>query len=143
MPESGRASRRRAPGARGDLGWLVALLVVGMLAGVGWRLLVGPVVAASDRLETAVAGDATLALLGAVAGVLTALVLLARPGPAASRRVLVVLLGCCTAGALCWQTGALLGAPPLRASATAFVWPLTTAAVIFVVTGLRLVTARN
>jgi hypothetical protein len=128
---------------RGEVAWLVALAVAGVGVGVAWRLLAGPVVRASDATEAAAAADGALALLGVLAGFATALLLLARLGPRPALRVLVVLAGACAAGALSWATGALLGAPRLRAPAAAFAWPAATALLTCIVTSLRVLTARG
>ena len=127
----------------GDLRWLVGVLAGGVALGAAWRLLVPSVVGGSDVAEAAVAADGTLAALGALAGAVTGLALLARPGPVPARRLVVVLLCCCAGSALAWLTGTLLGAPVLRAPASAFVWPVTASGLVCLVTGLRILLTRD
>lgn len=142
---SPQASPQPSPerGRREELTWLIALPLAGVGVGVAWRLLVGPIVGASDQAEAVAAGDGALALLGLLAGIVTAVVLLARLGPSPALRVLVVLVGACVAGALSWGTGLLLGAPRLRAPAAAFAWPTATALLTCVITSIRVLTARG
>jgi hypothetical protein len=82
--------------------------VAGRFAGTGERLI---------------AGDGTLALLGAAAAVVTAVLLAARPGPRPALRTGCVLVGSVVAGVLSWRVGEAVGAPPLRAVGLMLVWP--------------------
>jgi hypothetical protein len=127
---------------RVELPWLLACLLGGVALGGLWRLLVPPVtdlLVGPDRVEAAVTGDAVLAVLGTLAGLVTAAALLTHPGPVAARRFTVVMAGTIAGSALSWGVGVLLGAPALRAVGAAFCWPVVTAGVTFVVTGLSIV----
>jgi hypothetical protein len=123
---------------RVELPWLLACLLGGVALGALWRVLV-PLVTDSDSLEAAVTGDAVLAVLGALAGVVTAVALLTHPGPVVARRFTVVMAGSIAGSALSWAVGVLLGGPTLRAIGAAFIWPVVTAGVTFAVTGVAVV----
>lgn len=114
-----------------DVLFFVSLVVAGLvLAGV-WRLVVPGTAGLGDEQETRAAVDGTLALLQALAGFVTAVVVLVRPGQRPVRRTLVAIVGSIAAAAISWQLGDLLGTPGLNAVAAAFVWPVATAVVIF------------
>jgi hypothetical protein len=123
---------------RVELPWLLACLLGGVALGALWRVLV-PLVTGSSSIEAAVTGDAVLAVLGTLAGLVTAAALLTRPGPVVARRFTVVMAGSIAGSALSWAVGVLLGGPALRAVGAAFIWPVVTAGVTFLVTGLSIV----
>jgi hypothetical protein len=119
-------------GARGEALFVTGLLVAGaLLAGV-WRLLTPLAAGLGDEQEASAAVDGTLALLGIAAGVITAAVVLVRPGPRPALRALAGIGGSIPAGAISWQLGDLLGTPALSAIAAAFTWPVSTAVALFV-----------
>jgi hypothetical protein len=123
---------------RVEMPWLLACLLGGVALGGLWRLLV-PLVTDSSSTEAAVTGDAVLAVLGTVAGLVTAAALLTHPGPVVARRFTVVMAGTIAGSALSWAVGVMLGGPTLRAVGAAFIWPLVTAGVTFAVTGVAVV----
>ena len=110
-----------------------AILTSGALVGALWALLAPPVVHAADLGENRIAGDGLLALLGLGAGVLSAILLVALPGPRPAVRLAVVLGATTAADILAAVVGVKLGAQALGAPGVALLWPLVTA----VLTALR------
>jgi hypothetical protein len=128
---AGRApSRSRA--LLPELRVAAVLLASGLLLGAVWAYAAPDVARGADLGEGRVAVDGLLALLGTGAGVVTALVLFAVPGPRPAVRLAVVLGGATAAGLLAalvgLSSGLRIGAPGV-----ALLWPLVTA----VVTALR------
>lgn len=111
---------------------MVLLVVAGLVLAGLWRLLVPATADLGDEQEAQAAVDGTLAILQAVAGVLTGAAVLIRPGARPARRTLLAMLGSIVAGAISWQLGDLLGTPALTAIGAAFVWPVATSVTIFV-----------
>lgn len=124
-PRRGRLSARRpvAPGRR-DLVPAVVVLVLGVLLGGCWALL-APVVADRSAAsgESRFAVDGTMAMLGLLAGVVTAGALAARPGRRPALRAVLVLVASAAASALAWGAGLVLGSPQLHAPGVLLVWP--------------------
>jgi hypothetical protein len=111
---------------------VVVLLLAGALVlAAAWRLLAPEVAGEGNQLEAAAAVDGTLALLGVVAGVVTAAAVLLWPGELPARRTVVVLVGTVLAGVLTWKVGDQLGTPALRAKGVVLVWPIIAAAGLF------------
>jgi hypothetical protein len=82
--------------------------------------------------EDAAAGDVTFGLLGILAGLITAVVLLVWPGSRPAARAALVLAAASAASLLGWGAGRLLGAPTLHAVALVVLWPLVAAVVTMV-----------
>ena len=103
------------------------VLTGGVLLGVIGRLVLPAARAISDRGEVEVAADASFFLLAAAAGLITAIVLVARPGIPPALRLGVVLVASLVASVLaaglCW----LLGGPLPAAWGNLLVWPASTA----------------
>jgi hypothetical protein len=110
---------------------LLVLLLGAVLLGVLWRQLIPYTVKLGDDSETDAAVDCTLALLGVLAGLLTAAFVLIRPGTSAATRSLLAIAGSIAGGVVSWQVGDLIGTPHLRAVAAAFSWPLMTSTFLF------------
>jgi hypothetical protein len=124
--DHGRATQRRT--ARlGELPFLIALIVVGVLLAFAWRLLDPATAKLGDNEESRAAVDGTLALLGVVVGASCGVFVLTRPGRTPVLRTVVAILGSVIGAVVSWQLGDLLGSPSLRAVGAAFVWPLATA----------------
>ncbi len=121
---------------RADVLLGLGLLVVGVLVGLTWRALLPLAARWADVGEASIAREGMLATIGAVTGLLVAVWLLARPGASPVRRVAVGVLGSVLGAWVAWGVGRLAGAPVLRAPGAAFVWPVTTAAVVFVYTAV-------
>ena len=117
----GAVRARRALLSELRLAAVVAL--AGVALGAAWAALVGPVSGAAETFERAVASDGTFVVLTTVAGVVTAVLLVRRPGRHAPARVAVVLLASLAGAALAWGTGVVLGAPSLRAVGAVLLWP--------------------
>ena len=131
IPPSGGSGPRRRGSARAELVFAVALLVYGVVVGACWRLF-APVIASRDGgSEDVVAHDVTLSLLAFVAGVAVGIAVLIRPGSRPPLRTAVAIVGSILAAGVAWVVGLLLGEPHVRAIGAPFVWPVTTAAVIF------------
>jgi hypothetical protein len=113
-----------------QLRFLVGLLLVGALLALTWRLLASPAAGLGDD-EPAATVDGTLFLLGVVFGILTAVFVLLRPGPAPVDRTVAAIVGTVLGSVIAWQLGDRLGTPALRADGAAFSWPVTTAGAIF------------
>jgi hypothetical protein len=113
------------------------ILVAGVLIGVLWALLAPHLARSADLGESRVAVDGVLGLLGAGAGVLTAIVLVVVPGPRPPVRLAVVLGAATVANILAALVGLRLGVQVLGAPGVAVLWPLVTA----VLTALRMLTA--
>jgi hypothetical protein len=115
---------------------LLPLLGVGIGAalavGAGWVVLAPVVARWTGAVEDAAARDVTFGLLGVVAGLVTAVVLLIWPGARPALHTALVLAAATGASALAWRFGELLGARPLHALALVVVWPLVAAAVTVV-----------
>ena len=111
---------------------LVAPLLLGVLIAVVWRAVLPSAQHLGDEQEVQASVDGTLAGLGLVAGVLTGVYPLVRPGRTPVRRVLTLIATCTLGAAIAWQLGDQLDNPelPLRTIGSAFVWPATTAVVI-------------
>jgi hypothetical protein len=127
LPREARAGGT-ARALRAQTGPLVACLVTGVVLGLTWSLLAqraGESWATSG--ESLVAGDGVLALLGTVAGILTALLLAVRQGAHPAARATVVLLGTVVGAGVAWATGLLVGAPDVRATGVVLAWPAVTA----------------
>jgi hypothetical protein len=128
---------RRSPAAFGGTllrteGRLMVMLVAGgLVVAALWRLLAPQVADSGNPLEAAAAVDGTLAMLGVVAGVVTAAGVLLWPGPSPVRRSIVAIVFSLLASAVSWQVGDLLGDPDLRATGAALVWPIITSAGLF------------
>ncbi len=107
-----------------------ACLAGGLLGGVVWAVLAP---AASQRWtssgEGAFAVEGTLAVLGVLAGILTAAALVVRPGRAPAVRLLVLLVAATVGSGLAWFVGSRLLEPDVALTVPAVVltWPLTTA----------------
>jgi hypothetical protein len=114
-----------------DVLLFVLLVTAGLVVAGVWRLLLPATTGLGDEQETQAAVDGTLALVQAVAGVLTAVAVLIRPGAKPALRTLVAIIGSAAAGAVSWQLGDVLGSPDLTAIGAAFIWPLATAVTIF------------
>jgi len=115
-----------APGWRRQLRLLLGLLAAGVLMAFLWRLL-DPVTTKLGDDEAGAGVDSTLALLGVVAGFLTAAFVLWRPGRYPITRTAVAIGGSVLAAVVSWKIGDLLGTPHLRAVGAAFIWPMATA----------------
>ncbi len=127
-PPTGRA---RAPW------WFVAaagLLLLAVLVGVGWwwwsprepAVLVDGVPTTTGSDDFAAVGDAVFSALAAVAGILSGLAVVLRPGRSAVARAAVVVGGGLLAALAAWQLGVLLGPPSIAAQESAGLDPLTT-----------------
>jgi hypothetical protein len=123
-PASGSPWRRQVP-------LLVVLVVAGVAMALLWRALTPSAARLGDEQEAAAAVDGSLALLGILAGALTAGFVLVWPGSAPGRRCLAAIGGSIVAGAISWQLGDLLGTPALRAVGAAFTWPVATSGGLF------------
>jgi hypothetical protein len=129
-----------APGAGTDRrrAWpalLPVLLVAtgaGIAVGAGWVVLAPVVVRWTGSVEGAAAGDVTFGLLGILAGLMTAVVLLVWPGARPAAHAAAVLAAAAGASPLAWGVGRLLGAPTLHAVALLVLWPLVAAVVTMV-----------
>ncbi len=118
-------------GLRSELALLLVLIVVGALLAFGWRLLTPYAANLGDEQESAAAVDSTLALLGMVLGVLTAIFVLLWPGRTPVLRTVTVIVGSIIGAAVSWLLGDQLGTPELRAVAAAFTWPVATSIALF------------
>ena len=107
----------------------VALVVVasGLLMGAVWALAAPSLARSADLGESRVAVDGLLALLGVAAGLVTALALLAVPGPRTPVRLVVVLGAAVVANLLAAAIGVELGGLKLGAPGVALLWPLVAA----------------
>jgi hypothetical protein len=130
-PEPSRGRRARL---RGAVVQIAVLLAAGVVVGVAWRLLTPAVAGGSDGAERALAGEVTLAGLGALAGLVLAIEGLVRRGPRAPARFGVALAGSQAGSAVAWGVGRLLGAPVLAAPGVLLVWPLALCLVTVLVT---------
>ena len=107
-----------------------ACLAGGLLAGVVWAVLAP---AASRNWtssgEAVFAVEGTFALVGLLAGVLTAVFLALRPGRSPVLRLLVLLLAAAAGSGLAWWAGSRLldPDPALTVPAVVLTWPLSTA----------------
>jgi hypothetical protein len=137
-----RPGRSVLAGWRRELLPLIGLLVFGVLLAVVWRLLAPHTAKLGDEQEANAAVDGTLVLLGLVAGGLTAAVALYWPGPDPLARIVTAIIGSLLGAVISWQLGDLLGTPHLRAIGAAFVWPMATAAVLFIGAALPVTSAR-
>ncbi len=106
---------------------LLWVLSGGALLGLTWRLALPVARAISDQGETEVAGDASFFLLATVAGLITAIVLLRRPGVTPALRLGVVVAMSLVASVLAVGLSWLLGGPLPAASGNLLVWPASTA----------------
>lgn len=110
----------------------ITLLLVslggGLAVGGGWALLAPVVAHWNGAGEEAAAQDVTFGLIGIAAGLVTAVLLLIRPGSRPALRAALVLAAAAGASLLAWGFGELFGAQPLQAIALVVVWPLVAAA---------------
>jgi hypothetical protein len=81
---------------------LIGLLVFGVLLAVIWRLLTPHTAKLGDDQEAAAAVDGTLALLGLLAGGLTAAVALFWTGPVPVARTVTAIIGSLLGAVVCW-----------------------------------------
>lgn len=119
------ASRRRL--VLGEVRVALIVLAGGVLMGAVWALAAPALARSADLGESRVAVDGLLALLGVGAGLVTAVVLLAAPGPRIALRLLVVLGASLVAGVLAAVIGVWFGGLKLGAPGVALLWPLTAA----------------
>ena len=133
VPRRARPSVRVVAGnlLRAEGRVIVLLLGGGLLVAALWRLAAPEVADAGNPLEGPAAVDGTLALLGVLAGVVTAASVLLWPGSLPARRTLVVMIGSVVASVLSWQVGDLLGEPQLRANGVCLIWPIIASAGLF------------
>lgn len=130
------ARLRRAAGLGVGQWRTVAWFVVGgVLLGVLWRVLLPVTVKLGDGDETRAGVDSTLAVLGLLAGALTAVRVLVRPagrrlGPAG--RSGLAVLGSLAGGLVAWPVGDLIGRPGLTAPGVVLAWPIGTCLGLFV-----------
>lgn len=103
-------------------------LLGGLAVGLAWALLTPVVVRSADPAEQDAARDVTLGLLGILAGLIAAMVLVIRPGPRPVLQVGVTLGAVTGASFLAWAFGLWVGAPTLHSVAIVLVWPLVAAA---------------
>jgi hypothetical protein len=113
------------------------ILVAGVLVGAVWAQLAPSLARSADLGESRVAVDGLLALLGVGAGVVTAVLLVAVPGPRPALRLAVVLAAAAAANVLAAAVGLRLGVHVLGAPGVAVLWPLVAA----VLTALRMLAA--
>lgn len=119
-----RPAPRQIVPARRDLLPAVMVLIVGVLLGGCWALLGSVLVERSAPSgESRFAVDGTMALLGLLAGVVTAAALAARPGRRPALRTVLVLCASVAASGVAWGAGLLLGSPQLHAPGVLLVWP--------------------
>jgi hypothetical protein len=104
----------------------------GIAVGAGWAVLAPVVVRWTGSVEKAAAGDVTFGLLGILAGLITAVVLLVWPGARPAAHAAEVLAAAAAASLLAWGVGRLLGAPTLHALALIVLWPLMAAVVTMI-----------
>lgn len=104
----------------------------GILLGVAWAMLAPAAAGRAGAGEGEAARDVTFGLLGVLAGVITAVVLLIWPGRRPAAHAAVVLGAAILASPLAWGVGRLLGAYTLQAVALVVVWPLVAAAVTMI-----------
>lgn len=105
-------------------------VLAGVLLGVAWALLAAPVGRASGPGESAIAGDGLLALLEALMGLVTGVLLLRFAGPRPALRAVITLVGSTVGGLVAWGAGELTGAPHLGAVGFVLFWPLMTAVLV-------------
>jgi len=123
-PVVGTPAPRRVVPARWELLPAVVVLIAGVVLGACWALLGAVLVERSAPSgEARFAVDGTMALLGLVAGVLTAAALAARPGTRPALRTVLVVAASVAASGLAWGAGLLLGSPQLQAPGVLLVWP--------------------
>lgn len=104
-----------------------ALLSAGLVVGAVWALAAPSLAHAATLGESRVAVDGLLALLGAGAGLLTAVLVMVVPGPRPALRLGVVLVASAVAALLALPVGATRGLS-VGAPGVVLVWPLVTAA---------------
>jgi hypothetical protein len=127
----------RLPASRGwsaarEVRAAVAVLVSGLVLGGVWALWAPALARSADLGESRVAVDGLLGLLGLGAGLVTAVVLVAVPGPRPVLRLAVVLLAATVADLLAAAVGLARGLH-LGAPGVALLWPLVAA----ILTALR------
>lgn len=123
LQNPGRPTR----GLAGELAVTAVLATVaGLLIAVLWSRFAGDVARASVSTELDIAHDALLGLLGIVAGIMTAGLLIAFPGPSPARRVAITLALVTGASFLAWGVGRSMGAPVLNTVGMVLLWPLVT-----------------
>lgn len=118
------------------------LVLSGILAGVAWRLLVPLFLDHSDRQEASFAVEGCLAAVCALAGLVTGMMVIFKPGASAAVRTTVAIAGSIAGAALAWLTGEVLGAPVLTSTGIILIWPVITSIVIFTGSMLPLVSDR-
>jgi hypothetical protein len=131
------ASFRRPRVVLAEVRVAAVILVTGVLIGALWALLAPSLARSADLGESRVAVDGVLGLLGAGAGVLTAIVLVVVPGPRPPVRLAVVLVAATAANVLAAFVGLRLGVQVIGAPGVAVLWPLVTA----VLTAFRMLAA--
>jgi hypothetical protein len=109
---------------------LLGILVVGAATGLLWPPSANLAAKLSEPAEGAAAQQLVFALLGVIAGVVTAVVILRRPGRRLQLRVAVLLPGSLLASGLGYLIGHLAGAPWGAAPATILVWPVVASALV-------------
>jgi len=109
---------------------LLGFLVAGVAVGLLWLPAARLAVKLSEPVEGAAAQQLVFALLGAVAGVVSAVVILRRPGRGLHVRVTVLLPGTLLASGLGYMVGHLTGIPWGAAPATVLVWPIVASALM-------------
>ena len=118
--------------------WLVA---GGVALAIGWRVLAPLLRSLGDPGEAVVAGDAGYALPAVALGLVTAALLVVRPGRSPVTRFVVVVVLATLSAVAAWGIGELAGAPPLLARGALLLWPTVTALVQLLWTVIQLVTA--
>ena len=118
------------------------LLLGGIVAGVAWRALIPFSLDHSDHQEASFAVEGCLAAICALAGLVTGMLVIFKPGAFAAARTTVAVLGSIAGAALAWLTGEVLGAPALTSTGIILVWPVVTSIAIFAGSMLPLVSDR-
>lgn len=131
-PTTDEPAEPRFTKARGQLRFVLGLVVAGLAVAIVWRLLAPLLAQLGDSDEQSIGADLTLALVGLVAGIVTAVYVVAEPGPTPAVRSGAAVLGSLLGGLLAWPVGNLIGGPPLLAYGVVLVWPLGTALGLFV-----------
>jgi hypothetical protein len=135
---------RRPTGRRRAVVRFVALwIVAGLAAGALWAALTPAVEARAESYEAIVAGDVTLAVIAAAAGLGAGGVGLLRTGQASTARFIKAVLGSMAASVVAWGTGRLLGAPTLTMPVVLLLWPLSIAVVTVLGTLVTTLTTRD
>lgn len=114
---------------------MLVSLGCGILLGAAWAGLAPLASGWAERIEREAAQDVTFALLEILAGLVTAVLLMIRPGRRPGLHAAVVLVAVSGASMLAWGVGEWLGAYALQQAVTlnaialVVVWPLVASAV--------------